>query len=374
MRKTPEPASRDCDPYDISVIIPTRDRIDDLIRCVNSLRLMEHHKVEILIMDDGSVNPIEPLLRKVLPHDFKMPLRVMRHETSRGIIRSLNELSWAASGRYLFTMNDDAYLLDHKSIDQAVHVLDSDPKSGAVALSQTDSTGRQVSYQPGNTLCPPIMRAFYGERYRTGNSTEPAIVRAFYGYGALIRRSTFINLGGYREVFFYYAEEPEYCKRMLAAGYHVVYIPDGHVAHCPNQVGRSMARITAYMWRNGCYSSILNESLLRIMVSVPARLLQFLVYRIRIGGTNSREESRQWGLGWILREMRRDSPRLVRERKKLPRSAISRWAKLRTPHPYRIPDAVSETQPHQDSIASFARGGDSYSPNISMKKTACANK
>ncbi|MCH8541424.1 MAG: glycosyltransferase [Opitutales bacterium] len=341
--------------YDISVIIPTRDRMDDLLRCVLSMRLIEHHKVEILVMDDGSINPVEPILRRQLPPDFKIPLRVMRHERSTGSIYGLNEMSQKASGKYLLTMNDDAYLRDRQSINQAVQVLNGDSQAGAVALSQTDAEGRQVSYQPGNTLCPPLLRTFCGERFRPGNSTEPVIVRAFYGYGALLRRSTFNELGGYREIFYYYAEEPEYCKRMMAAGFHVVYLPEGHVAHCPNQVGRSLARITAYMWRNGCYGAIMNESLPRLIYSIPARLLQFLVYRLRIGGTNNRKESKEWGIGWILRDMWRDFPQLRKERKKLSRRTITRWDKLRIPQPYDMPKPTLAPPYEPTHIESFAR-------------------
>ena len=82
--------------------------------------------------------------------------------------------------------------------------------------------------------------------------------------------------------------------------------------HEPNPTSRSMARIAAYMWRNGCYGSILNEPWYHAVVSIPARLLQFITYRYRLKRDIGRDPARGWGLWWVFREFIREFPRLLK--------------------------------------------------------------
>ncbi len=72
----------------------------------------------------------------------------------------------------------------------------------------------------------------------------------FIGCGAALRRSAFVEAGGYDPRFEYYAEEYDLCARLLRMGGHVRFEPAFRVEHRKVSQGRDFARIVARLVRN----------------------------------------------------------------------------------------------------------------------------
>ncbi|MCA9298261.1 MAG: hypothetical protein KDA28_04300, partial [Phycisphaerales bacterium] len=72
----------------------------------------------------------------------------------------------------------------------------------------------------------------------------------FIGCGVAIRRSVFLELGGYDHTFEYYVEEYDLAARMIGAGYHIVFEPDFLVDHHKVESGRDFSRIVERLVRN----------------------------------------------------------------------------------------------------------------------------
>ncbi len=247
------------DDIQLSAVIASRDRPDDLVRCLGSLRQLRHLPMEAVVLDDGSKEPIEPMLQRYFDASYPIPWRCLRHDSSTGLIRARNELARAAHGNYLLSLDDDAYLLNAQGIQQAMTVLDHDASIAAVALAQADDAGQLLSDQPSA-------------------AQEPAFVRTFYGYGHLLAAMYFCNWVATVRCCTTTARSRSFanaCSQRVIAW----RFCQACVAHARNPHGRSYARITAHMWRNGCYSAVLNEPALRVMASIPARLAQFVEYR-----------------------------------------------------------------------------------------------
>lgn len=54
----------------------------------------------------------------------------------------------------------------------------------------------------------------------------------------LVRRDTIEQVGLLDEHYFMYSEEPDWCKRMIQAGWEVWYTPDAHITHYGGQSTR----------------------------------------------------------------------------------------------------------------------------------------
>jgi glycosyltransferase involved in cell wall biosynthesis len=88
-----------------SIVIPTRNRIDLLGRCLESLARLDypHDLFEVLVVDDGGTQPLEPLVASL---GERMPLRLVRQDHA-GPGAARNAGAAVARGRWLVFTDDD---------------------------------------------------------------------------------------------------------------------------------------------------------------------------------------------------------------------------------------------------------------------------
>ena len=199
----------------------------------------------------------------------------------------------------------------------ALEVLRTSENVGAVAFSQTDETGTLLPGQPAPT------------EYRCYTPT-------FIGYGSVLRRELFVELGGYREMFAAYYEEPEFCKRMLDRGFYVVYLPDARVIHYHSPIGRNNLVALRNGCRNKCFAAIYNEPLAMMVFSIPSRLLIY-AYEHQAYCRQHQVQS-EFGAGWIIREIRQNLPTIWRDRRALKWSTYYKWHKIKQTPVYQLAD------------------------------------
>ena len=286
----------------LSVGITTRNRPDALAACLASLDVSRELAPEVLVFDDGSD------ARVAAP----AAVRVIRDGSSPGYIVGRNRLVREARAPLVLLLDDDVRLLSEASVTRALAVLERDATVGAVAFAQAEADGRPwpVAMQPS--------RAEFA-----------AVIPSFIGFAHLLRRDTFLALGGYREDFLYYGEEKDYCLRMIDAGHRTVYLPHALVSHIPAAAGRSRTRYLRFVSRNDCLNALYNDPLPRVLWSVPGRFLRY--FRMRRGwGIPD-----PWGWLWLGREIAAGAARLAGRRHPVSRDTLRTWRALRvTPQPY----------------------------------------
>jgi GT2 family glycosyltransferase len=300
----------------ISVGIATRNRRGSLLRCLASLALVEDMVGEVLVVDDTSDEPLGDLAADV-PPAIARKLQVIVQPGRQGPIVARNTTVRLARNECVLLMDDDAYVIDAAAIRRAVEVFGRHRDVGAVAFAQAEADGAAwpAAMQPAS-----VSRASY--------------VPAYIGFAHLLRRSVFLDLGGYLEPLHFYGEEKDFCLRLLDAGFAVVYVPDARVAHVPDVAGRSAARYLRYVIRNDCLSALYNEPLPLPLATVPLRLLRYATMR-RHGRVDD-----PGGLSWILRELAGALPEAFRNRRPVAWRTFMRWRKLRvSPPPFPLRSA-----------------------------------
>ena len=300
----------------ISVGIATRNRRGSLLRCLTSLGLIEDMFDEVLVVDDSSDQPLGNVGAEV-PPEVARKLRVILQPGRQGPIVARNTTVRLARNECVLLMDDDAYVIDAVAIRRAVDVITRHRDVGAVAFAQAEADG---------AAWPAAMQPAVASR--------ACYVPAYIGFAHLLRRSVFLELGGYLEPLHFYGEEKDYCLRLLNAGYAVVYVPDARVAHVPDRSGRSSSRYLRYVIRNDCLSALYNEPLPLPLATVPLRLMRYLSMR-RHGRVDD-----PGGLSWILRELASALPSAYRNRRPVAWRTFVRWRKLRmSPPPFPVPSA-----------------------------------
>ena len=296
-------------PRRLTVGIATRNRPDSLARCVASLAILGDLVSDIIVIDDSSDVPVLPVL-ETLPADLLKKLTFISQPDQQGPIVARNTMVRLADSEIVLLLDDDTLLVDDRGIRRALDLILTHPDVGAVACAMAHADG---SPWPSSMQPSP--------------ATYLSLVPAYIGFAHLLRRDLFLKLGSYRPLFYFYGEEKDYCLRLINAGYHVVYDPEALVAHLVDPSGRSPARYLRYVVRNDCLYSLYNEPLPLMFLAIPIRLYRYLKMS-RHGHVHDPD-----GFRWIVKELFKVLPAVIRERKPVRWASVRRWRWLRRASP-----------------------------------------
>lgn len=236
-----------------SVIIPTRDRKDELVQVLDSV-LKQNVPLEILVMDDASTDGTVELIRERYPQ-----VRIEPGEQAMGPTYRRNRGAELARTNYLVTLDDDCQLTSPDTVARTLRDFDHE-RIGAVTLPfiniRFDS--RVESAAPDAEHC-----------YITGR---------FLGGMIAFRRDVYQSIGGYRETFFMHVEESDLAIRMLAAGY-VIRLGSAQPLHHLASPIRNRNRVRALGPRNQVLFAWHNVP----MLYLPAYLLSTTFKGLRHG-------------------------------------------------------------------------------------------
>lgn len=294
----------------LTVGITTRNRSASLERCLRSLRLLAPLSPHVIIFDDASEVPAGEVLAAAGLSD--PAVTVIRDDRHRGYIAGRNAIMRAATTPYVLQLDDDTVMLSLSAVASAMAVLDGDAGVAAVGFAQAEADGR-----------------LWAEPMQPGRGAAPVYVCSYIGFSHLLRRETFLRMGGYRESFGYYGEEKDYCLRLLDAGLRVVFLPEARVAHIPDLAGRSATRYVRFAIRNDCLHSLYNEPWPVVVIGLPLRLWRYRRMKAATGAAGG-------GLRWIAGEVIGLLPDVWRNRRAVSWKTFREWRRLsRTIAPYR---------------------------------------
>ena len=193
-------ARLDADPPLVSVMIATRDRAPELRATLELLRHQTYEAIEIVVIDDGSKEPVEAVVRAFYPD-----ARVIRHEESRGQCERRNEGFAAARGEFILHLDDDCCFTKPNDLAEGVHSLIARPTAGAVVFDLYNG--------------PTLPEELDPSRANAG------CVRSFVGAAVLFRTEAIRQTAGYRTFYQAQGEEDELALQLLSKGWCIFYCP-----------------------------------------------------------------------------------------------------------------------------------------------------
>ena len=203
-------------PVEVSVVIPTLNRRDELRTTLASLgaQTLPGSAYEIIVVVDGSTDGTTEMLRHLrLP----CPLIVAVHAERRGRAAACNEGARRARGGLLVLLDDDITASPQLLEAHATYVRDH-PRHAVVgaapiALAADAPAVVRLVGDKMNTHLANIARP--GFRFRE---------RDFYSGNFAIELSLFLEVGGFDEDFTLYGNEDcELARRLLLRGVPIVY-------------------------------------------------------------------------------------------------------------------------------------------------------
>ncbi len=174
---------------EISVIIPTYNRLEMLARAVRSVRSQSFRDAEIIVVDDASTDDTEQLLRTQFRDDVeKGILRYLRAAQNQGRSACRNNgIGQATAGLIAFLDDDDEWLPDH--LANLYGFMHSHNDIG-IAFSNWDTVNEQTHESMSGTT---------NIRTGAGNVYVRHMIRALIGYPStcVVRTSLVRSLGGF---------------------------------------------------------------------------------------------------------------------------------------------------------------------------------
>jgi len=212
----------------VSLLIPVHNRADLTRVCLESLFTHADPEIltEIIIVDDCSTDGTDEYLRSL-----GNQVRVLRNESRGCFGHNINRAAPVARGEYLLLLNNDTEvtpfwlrrMLDAAQRDLAIGVVGNRqlyPGSGTI-----NHAGMVF-----NSECRPI-HLYPGKPADFWPANVSREFQAVTGSCWLVRRSVFVELGGFDPKFQNGWEDVDFCLRLRERGYKVWYAADSIIYH-----------------------------------------------------------------------------------------------------------------------------------------------
>jgi glycosyltransferase involved in cell wall biosynthesis len=131
----------------VSVITCTYNRAYLLPRSIKSVRNQTYHNFELLIVDDGSIDNTENVVKSF--EDKRIIYH--KHETNKGVLAAKNTGLDLATGKYVCTLDDDDELFP-EALETAVNKLNELSAQG-VRMVQFDCLYAESGTLTGSRIC-----------------------------------------------------------------------------------------------------------------------------------------------------------------------------------------------------------------------------
>ncbi len=202
----------------VTVVIPTRDRVDLLRRCLDSIRERStYDNLEFLVVDNDSTDP------ETLAYLATFGGRVVRYPHRFNYARMMNLGAWCADGDLLLFLNNDTEVIAPDWVEALIEHAQR-PEVGAVGgrLLYPDDRpqheGVVVNYAAG-----AAGNIDHGGWWGFGDVVRNCT--AVTGAVTMMRPAVFDAVGGFQERLRVAFNDVDLCLRVRQAGFDVVYTP-----------------------------------------------------------------------------------------------------------------------------------------------------
>jgi GT2 family glycosyltransferase len=213
-------------------MITTRNRLEDLQRTSQALKNLNPAPDEILIAADGCTDGTVAFVNLALPS-----AKLIVHERGRGSVASRDRMIREARGDLVLALDDDSYPEQLDCIARIVPIFEQRPRLAVLHFPQRTDEYPETLAQP--------------------NLGSEHLTRSFANSGAVLRRSSYLQLPGFESRFFHMYEEPDYALQCVAAGYEVLFSPAVIIRHHYSSQVRNEMRNHHRQARNELWSTLL---------------------------------------------------------------------------------------------------------------------
>jgi GT2 family glycosyltransferase len=204
--------------------------------------------LEVIVVDNASTDDSVSKIKQSYPR-----VTIIVNSKNLGFPAGCNQGLSIASGKYILLLNPDTEIVQD-ALSILIQFMETHPEVGLCGplLTYPDGT-HQSSRRRFPTLSVLFLESTWLEKY-----APRRILRHYYqqdiadtitqqvdwvtGSAMMIRHEVWKQVGGLDEGFFMYSEELDWCRRIKASGWHIMYVPQAKVIH---HEGKSSEQVIA---------------------------------------------------------------------------------------------------------------------------------
>jgi len=212
----------------ISIVIPSYNRRDAILRLLEGLRLQQGVEFEVIVVDDGSPDDSVAAIREAFPW-----VRLFVNERNGGPAVTRNRGIREAKGDIVVGLDSDVTVEDPFLLSRVEVAFEAHPKASGLAFRILKPDG--VSEDVERWWHPVPIGEYADKRFLTSY---------FSGTGYAFRKEAMIRAGLFPEIFYMHYEEVELALRIIDDGGCILHCPDLKVLHHEGKTaGRSRVQL-----------------------------------------------------------------------------------------------------------------------------------
>lgn len=205
----------------VSIIIPTYNRKNELLGCLDSVYRSSYNNIETIVVDNASIDGTTKLVRKLYPQT-----EIIELDRNTGVTGGRNVGAKIAKGDFILFLDSDV-IIDKLMIDALVKVMLNDDSIGIVGpvIYYNDEPNR--IWAAGTSIDLPSGRVHFNQNLETAEPFEVQVMPP----PIMIRRKTLEEIGLFDNNFFAAFEDSDFCFKVKEVGLKVVCDPKAKAWH-----------------------------------------------------------------------------------------------------------------------------------------------
>ncbi|MEW6531398.1 MAG: glycosyltransferase family 2 protein [Thermodesulfobacteriota bacterium] len=210
----------------VAVLVLNRDGAHFLDACFQSLQKITQPSFDIYLIDNASSDSSVELTRTRYP-----TVRIIRNETNLGFAGAYDQAIRMLDYEYVVLLNNDT-VVEKKWLQALFAPVEDDEKVAACTSKIVMMSDHTVLDHAGGMLTLTGSGLDTGKWSKDQGQYQAAREVGFgCGCSLLLRKSAYLEAGGFDPRYIIYHEDVDLCWRMRMLGYSVVYVPDSVVYH-----------------------------------------------------------------------------------------------------------------------------------------------
>lgn len=240
----------------ICIILVNYNGYDDTVECIKSIENSDYDNYKIILVDNGSKDKNKILNDNYINNAADVIISEENLGFSGGNNLGIKYAQEKYDPEYYLLLNNDT-VITKDTISNLKKGFDFDSKAGIITgkiyyFSEPKTiwaAGGKFNFNTGIADQPELGKIDDGVQYE-----NTCVVSFATGCTMLISKQVINTVGYLEESYFLYAEDTDYCCRVLNAGFKIIYVGKALIYHKVSaSTGKQSNMQQYYMFRNNCY-------------------------------------------------------------------------------------------------------------------------